>query len=278
MDSRHGKACVDLKERITTAPILTYYSPERQCIAETNASDFALWGVISQKNSNNKLHPIACQSRKFSPTAINYEIYDEELLAVVDSFEIWRKYLEGTLLSGLVYTDHHNLEYFTTTTVLNRRQAHWSQELAGIDFTICYRPGSQNGKPEILSKRSVYRHPKGGSEEQPIQTSLQEKHYENKKLLGTNKEGVIIAATKLPYKRWINWNKDFLEEVKEEGAKDKEYLEALQSLGKDNEKTESTLHQEEGVIYRNVNPLIPCGLRDRVLQSEHDSKVSGHMG
>jgi hypothetical protein len=89
---------------------------------------------------------------------------------------------------------------------------------------------------------------------------LQEKHFENKKLLNTNKEEVIIAATKLPYKRWINWNKEFLEEVKEEGAKDEEYLEALQSLGKEDEKTESTLHQEGGVLYRKLKLWVPCGL------------------
>jgi len=37
-----------------------------------------------------------------------------------------------------VFLDHQNLEYFTTTKVLNRRQARWAQELAGIDFKIFY--------------------------------------------------------------------------------------------------------------------------------------------
>jgi hypothetical protein len=44
------KAFVDLKERFTTAPILTHYSPEWQYIVETDASDFALGAVISQKS------------------------------------------------------------------------------------------------------------------------------------------------------------------------------------------------------------------------------------
>jgi hypothetical protein len=51
---------------------------------------------------------------------------------------------------------------------------------------------------------------------------LQETYFENQKLLNINKDEVIIAATKLPCKRWINWNKEFLEEVKEEGANDEE--------------------------------------------------------
>jgi hypothetical protein len=41
---------------------------------------------------------------------------------------------------------------------------------------------------------------------------LQEKHFEDNKLLNINKEYVMITPTKLPYKRWINWNKEFLEE------------------------------------------------------------------
>jgi hypothetical protein len=83
---------------------------------------------------------------------------------------------------------------------------------------------------------------------------------------------------KLPYKRCINWNKEFLKEVKKEGAKNEEYEEALKSPGKEDEKTESILHQEDGVLYRKLNLWVPCGLRDSVLQSEHDSKVAGHIG
>jgi hypothetical protein len=132
------KAFVDLKELFTTATILTHYSPERLCIVEPDASDFALGAVISHHSSDDKLYPIAYHSCRFSPAEIDYEIHDKELLVVVDFFKIWRKYIEGGLLPVLVYTDHQNLEYFTTTKVLTRRQARWAQELAGIDFKICY--------------------------------------------------------------------------------------------------------------------------------------------
>jgi hypothetical protein len=90
----------------------------------------------------------------------------------------------------------------------------------------------------------------GISNKQPIQMVLLEKHFEDNKLLNTNQEEGIIGARKLPYKRWINWNNEFPEEVIKEEAKDKEYLEALQNLGKEEEKIESTLQQEEGVLYR----------------------------
>jgi hypothetical protein len=99
-----------------------------------------------------------------------------------------------------------------------------------------------------------------GSEDQPSQPVLQEKQFDNHKLLNTNKEEVINAAMKLPYKRGITWNKEFPQEVKEQAVRDEEYLEALQSLSKEDQKTESTLHQEEGVLYRKVKPWVPYGL------------------
>ena len=71
-----------------------------------------------------------------------------------------------------MYTDHKNLEYFTTTKVLNRRQARWVQELAGYDFKIVFRPGTQNGKPYAQSRQLEYRPLKGGdsTEENENQT------------------------------------------------------------------------------------------------------------
>jgi hypothetical protein len=90
---------------------------------------------------------------------------------------VWRRYLEGALCTVMVYSDHQNLEYFTTTKVLNRRQARWAQELAAYDFKIGYRPGSQNGKPDALSRRSEYRPEKGGSEDQPITMILSPKKF-----------------------------------------------------------------------------------------------------
>jgi hypothetical protein len=60
-------------------------------------------------------------------------------------------------------------------------------------------------------------------------------------------------------------------------VKDEEYLEALQSLGKEDQKTESTLHQEAGVLYRKLKLWVPGGLLDSVLQIEHELGVVGNM-
>jgi len=57
---------------------------------ETDALDFALGAVLSQRDDENHLHPVAFHSRKFTSAEINYEIHDKELLAIVDSFKHWR--------------------------------------------------------------------------------------------------------------------------------------------------------------------------------------------
>jgi hypothetical protein len=42
----------ELKRQFTTAPILRQFDPKKVCIVETNASDFALRAVLSQKGDN----------------------------------------------------------------------------------------------------------------------------------------------------------------------------------------------------------------------------------
>jgi len=146
-------------------------------IIESDASDFAIGAVLSQRDEKGRLHPVAFHSRKFQLAEINYEIHDKELLAIVDAFKHWRRYCEGATNQVQVFSDHQNLEYFTTTKILNRRQARWAQELAGIDFRIYYRPGNWNGKPDALSRRSEFSPEKGGSENQPITTVLQKDNF-----------------------------------------------------------------------------------------------------
>lgn len=42
---------------------------------------------------------MALYSRNFITMEINYEIYDKELFAMVDSFQKWHHLLEGTIMS-----------------------------------------------------------------------------------------------------------------------------------------------------------------------------------
>ena len=83
-----------LVQAFTTAPFLRHVDPEDPAIVETDASDFAIGGILSQDHKG-RLHPIAFYSGKFTEAEINYDTADNELLAIVDCFKRWRRYLEG---------------------------------------------------------------------------------------------------------------------------------------------------------------------------------------
>ncbi|KAH9271462.1 hypothetical protein BASA83_006314 [Batrachochytrium salamandrivorans] len=86
----------------------------------------------------------------------NYDIYDKELLAVVESFKHWRHLLQGGLHPVTVLCDHKNLEYFMSTKKLTRRQARWSLELSEVYFYNYSSSRKTNGKADSLSRREDY--------------------------------------------------------------------------------------------------------------------------
>ncbi|KAJ3500263.1 hypothetical protein NMY22_g19316 [Coprinellus aureogranulatus] len=133
-----------LKRAFTSYPVLRHYDPSLPATLSTDASDFALSGILQQPDDNGHLHPVAFYSRKFSPAEINYDIHDKELLAIVDSFRDMRAWLMGTAQPIAVICDHKNLEYFMTSHVLNRRQARWSMFLSEFDFQLDWSPGTKN--------------------------------------------------------------------------------------------------------------------------------------
>ena len=153
-DTACRKAFRELKEAFVKAPILHHYDPKKETFVEVDASDYVSALLISQLDDNGILHPIAFMSKKFDPSECNYEIYDKELLAIVRCFETWRAELQGLDHPIRVLTDHRNLEYFMTTKQLNRRQVRWAEFLSQFDFAISFQKGKQNGKADVLTRRS----------------------------------------------------------------------------------------------------------------------------
>ena len=119
--------CIDtfnsLKKAFNSTPILTHWIPDAQLIIETDALDYALTAILSIVNKDNKVHPVAFHSCTFTVMELNYDTHDKELLAIFEAFKIWRYYLEGLAYPIDVVTDYKNLEYFSTTKILTRRQA-----------------------------------------------------------------------------------------------------------------------------------------------------------
>ena len=155
-----------LKARFTSAPILQMPDPSRQFVVEVDASDVGVGAVLSQRTEEDgKMHPCAFFSRRFSPAEANYDIGNRELLAVKLALEEWRHWLEGATIPFVVWTDHKNLEYVQSAKRLNSRQRRWSLFFARFNFTLSYRPGSRNIKPDALSR--IFQKEENPSADQP---------------------------------------------------------------------------------------------------------------
>jgi transposase InsO family protein len=148
------EAFQELKRRLTSAPILRHYDFNLETMLETDASDGVIAGVMSQRHLDGNWYPVGYFSKTMAPAEVNYEIHDKEMLAIVRSFGHWRPELQGSPSQVKVYTDHKALEYFMTTKQLNSRQARWAELLAEYSFMIMYRPGKDNAKADILSRRT----------------------------------------------------------------------------------------------------------------------------
>lgn len=126
------------------APLLRHWDCRLPMRLETDASEFALAGILSQPDSEGIYHPIAFWSRKLKGPELRYGVPDKEMMAIVEAFKHWRHYLDGSPESVDVLTDHANLQTFMRQPKLNGRQARWCMFLAPFDFVIRHRPGSRN--------------------------------------------------------------------------------------------------------------------------------------
>lgn len=147
---RCTQSFLKLKKLMMTAPVLAIPDPELPFEVTTDASDFAVGGVLSQDQGQGS-QPVAFTSRKMNPAERNYAAHEKETLAIMHALSKWRVYLEGRRFT--VYTDHATLQHFPEQPKLSRRQARWMEKMQEYDFVIKYLPGKQNVVADAVSRR-----------------------------------------------------------------------------------------------------------------------------
>jgi hypothetical protein len=78
MDAAAVSAFEALKGAFENGSIVHHFRPGIPLELETDASDFALGSVLSQRHEDGKLYPIAFRSRKFDTAELNYQVHDKE--------------------------------------------------------------------------------------------------------------------------------------------------------------------------------------------------------
>ena len=93
-----------LKNLLTSVPVLKVADPEKYFVVCTNACGQGLGGVLMQDN-----HVICYESRKLNKHEKNYATHDLEFAAIVDALKMWRHYLMGRIFELRTY--HCGLKY-----------------------------------------------------------------------------------------------------------------------------------------------------------------------
>ena len=153
-----------LKELLTRAPVLAFPLFDHGFTLDTDASGVGLGAVLSQKQDDDTLCPIAFASHSLQPHEKNYGVTELEALGVVWAVKYFRHYLYGHQCD--VYTDHEALKSLLNTPHPSGKLARWGLALQEVDLTIHYRPGRKNGNADALS-----RSPKEDTGEDPSKDS-----------------------------------------------------------------------------------------------------------
>lgn len=143
----------ELKNRLSTTPVLKIPDNKGKFKLTTDASNISIGAVLEQQDSEGHFRPIAFDSRKLTPSEVNYPVHERELLAIIHTLRKWRIYLTGQEFD--IFTDHSPLRYLQTQKTLSPRQTRWMMDLSDFDFTIHYKPGKQNIVADSLSRINI---------------------------------------------------------------------------------------------------------------------------
>jgi hypothetical protein len=103
-----------LKRTIIETFILTHFDLKKQIYKENDSSNFVFAEILSRMRKNDELHFVIFFSKNLVSIECNYEIYDKELLTIMQCFKKWKSKLLFIELNVFIkmLIDYKNLKYF----------------------------------------------------------------------------------------------------------------------------------------------------------------------
>ncbi|GBC25874.2 retroviral-like aspartic protease 1 [Rhizophagus irregularis DAOM 181602=DAOM 197198] len=144
------KAFENLRDKLTTAPIVQYPDFSKPFFLYTDASIIGLGAVLAQKTDDQE-YVIAYASRTLIPVEKNYAITELECLAIVWAVKYIQHYLYGSKF--IIITDHAALKWLlnSTTENNNKRLERWKIALSEYKYDIVYRKGTKHANADAFS-------------------------------------------------------------------------------------------------------------------------------
>ena len=145
------EAFANLKVSLVDVCALTVPTQQDTYVLHTDASGRGIGATLNVVRDGRKL-PVAYFSKQLQGAQHRYSATELEGLAVFKAIHYFAHYLFGCRF--VVLTDHKALVSFLHSRILNRRLHGWMLQLLQFDFSIEYRPGSENSDADALSRQA----------------------------------------------------------------------------------------------------------------------------
>ena len=143
--SVHDGAFTSLKNALVTAPVLALPDFSRPFQIQTDASDMGVGAVLLQDG-----HPLAFISKSLGPRMRSLSTYEKEYLAIMVAVDQWRSYLQHA--EFVIFSDHRSLSHIADQRLHTPWQLKMYTKLAGLQYTVVYKPGTSNMAADALSR------------------------------------------------------------------------------------------------------------------------------
>jgi len=104
---------------VTQGPTLAQPDLSLPFFLQVDASAYATGAILTQKDNRGKHRAVGFLSKTFNKVERNYDIHDQELLAVFRALSHWRHLLLSSPFEVTVLTDHKN-----QSRILQRTPSH----------------------------------------------------------------------------------------------------------------------------------------------------------
>ena len=138
----------NIKQLVTEAPVLRYYSVVDPVTLQCDSSDFGLGATLLQCGQ-----PVAFASRALSPVEQRYAQIEKEMLSIVFGCERFRQYICGRKIIQ-IHTDHKPLEMIFQKPLMMTPKRLQSMRLRLQDYSlkVTYIPGRDMHIADFLSR------------------------------------------------------------------------------------------------------------------------------
>ena len=196
-----------------SAELLVHFDPAKKLVIATDASDYGVGAVLSQKMEGGTERPIRYMCRSRNGAERNYTTLEKEVLAIILGVKKFHQFLYGH--SSTIKTDHKPLEGLLNEkkgipALVALRIQRWVLTLSAYVYKISYKAGQISGNADGLSRLPIPEMPE--SAPVPGETILLMEHLEGTPVHGghikewTKRDPVLSQVLRFILEGWPTKN------------------------------------------------------------------------